>query len=136
MIEKRVNKYNIDDRVNYIQACLAYKKYSKKDIKDILMFDQEFIQRLLLCGECITMPAFGSFRLRYISAQDEHEGINPSTLERMIIPAHDEYNRIQFHTYPGFKNEIKQKFYGNAIKPMFQLNDEEEEPDGEETFSE
>lgn len=136
LIEKQVNKYTIHDRVDYIQACLAYKKYSKKQIEDILRFDQEFIQRLLLAGECITMPYFGSFRLRYIAPREEYEGINPYTQERMMIPAHDEYNRIQFHTYPGFKKELKDKFYGNAVKPMFQPNDEEELPDGEEIESE
>jgi len=137
--KKQIRKYTLQDRALYIQSCLAYKKYSREEIVDILKFDQEFIQLLLLKGECILMPNFGSFRLKYKSAKDEYIGINPKTLEKITIPAHDEYNRVKFVTSSIFAEELKEKTYGNAILPVFRDDEkeyeEEEELDGEEIIT-
>lgn len=58
--------------------------FSKKDVSRVLDSLTRIIERSLKKGEKVSITGFGSF---WISTRPERKGINPTTKERINLPA-------------------------------------------------
>lgn len=118
MIEtKKMLRYNTTDRVEYIYAKLNHLGLSKQVIKQILKTDAQCIREILLSCNDVEVHGVGTFKINYKKPQPAHEGHNPQTMEKMLIPAQPEYNKISFTPNKNLKDALKEKTLGRAIMP-------------------
>lgn len=114
MYEKDITLYGLEDRINYIQAKLAHLKLSKGVLRDILNAEMECIECVLLSGNDMSMGKLGKFKMEYKYPTLRRVMIHPEYGE-IVIPAHEESNKVMFRTKITLKNKIKEKYYGNAF---------------------
>lgn len=67
-----------------IEAISDETSYSKKDVSKVLNSLTRIIERSLKKGERISLTGFGTFT---ISSRPKRVGINPSTKEKIQLPA-------------------------------------------------
>lgn len=110
-------KYTTTDRVGYIYGKLGHLGLTKTIIKQILDADAQCIREIILDGNDVCIHNVGTFKIAYKKPTPDREGINPATLERIMIPAKPEYNKVTFKPITSLKDALKEATLGNAIMP-------------------
>ena len=72
------------NKAELITAVAQKSGLSRKDADKVVASVFESISETLAAGEKVSIVGFGSFEVK---ERKEHEGINPSTKEKMMIPA-------------------------------------------------
>jgi len=75
--------------------------HTKKTVESTLVGILEEIKRELVAGEKVSLPGFGNFDVR---ERKERQGLNPSTGEKMLIPAS---KNVKFTPGTQLKDAIK-----------------------------
>lgn len=117
MRNEPVPMYNAEDRINYIHACLAYRKVSKALIREVLKYEYQCIREILEDGGELCMTGVGVFRQAYKPARDAYDWEVPWCDGDVVyhIPYCDEHNRVVFHTFKSLKDRVKEASLGNPV---------------------
>ena len=84
-----------------IEALSEETTFSKKDIAKVLTAFTRIVERTLKKGEKVSLTGFGTY---WCSRRPERVGINPSTKERINLPA---VNVPRFKPGKHLKEEIR-----------------------------
>lgn len=95
-------------------VALQSNKY-KKDVAVILDTYYTVVREAILAGLKVTIPGVGYFSNTQVNAKPERKGINPNTLEEVIIPPHEAYNKPSFRFRPAIRAEMKENTEGRVL---------------------
>lgn len=87
----------------------------KKDVSLILDVYYLVIRECILAGLKVTIPGVCSFSNSQSNPKPEREAINPNTGEKIIVPAHEAFNKPICRFKPGIKTEMREKTEGRVI---------------------
>ncbi len=91
------------NKTELVAAIAEKTSLSKKDSEKVLKAFVDVVTEQLQNGEKVQMTGFGTFE---VSKREEREGKNPSTGEKMVIPA---ALVPKFRVGKGLKDEVNNK---------------------------
>ena len=95
--EMKITRKNIVSKVSEKQNGM----YSLKELDSIISDCLESIGEYLEEGETVDLTGFGKFE---ITERSEHQGINPATKEKIMIPA---TKNVKFRPSKSLKERVK-----------------------------
>lgn len=95
-------------------VALQSNKY-KKDVALILDTYYTVIREAILAGLKVTIPGVCSFSNSEVSAKGERTILHPVTLEEIIVPGNDPYNKPSCRFKPSIKSEMRELTEGRVF---------------------
>lgn len=94
-------KHNTITKTEFLEELAASLSITKSDSEKFYEVFHKMIYRYLKDGYAVQLSGFGTYS---VSHRNPREGVNPQTMERMMIK---ELNTPKFSAGEGFKNAIK-----------------------------